>query len=80
MDLVLEKIQNVDLQYGAWINVMGITGEPRSSHAINITKKNHTGTQYEVDIQATLVWNAGPLNVQDYEQALEARNQADTTS
>jgi hypothetical protein len=71
IDLVLENIKNVDLQFGAWINIVGFTCEPSSSH------KGATGV--EVDVKALMVWNAGYFNVRDYEQAVQARKECGTT-
>jgi len=81
IDLVLETIQNIDLQYGAWINVMGSicnrpVSDPGTTFADDILV---SPAPQEAYVKAVLIWNAGPLNVEDYEQSLQARKDHGTT-
>ncbi|KAL5117052.1 hypothetical protein ACEQ8H_005011 [Pleosporales sp. CAS-2024a] len=58
---VLERMTRHELDVGTWLNVMGYV-QPR--------------TEKGVFIQAVAVWDAGNVNLEAYEQAVEKRKQS----
>lgn len=77
-DHVLEALEHVDCQVGAWLNVTGYTCgrmmSPQYSIDIGITP-----VYSEVTIRAVMIWNAGSLDLGLYEKALVARKASGTT-
>jgi hypothetical protein len=74
VDHVLETTRNVELQTGAWINVIGYVSEREDKGAKRQTVDS-TSTFRQVAVQALLLWNAGTLNLDEYEKALLARKE-----
>ena len=78
---VLSSIERADLEVGAWVNVVGYVSSPQ----VRCTKDGcerrsrrslanaHEAQVSVTHVQAILLWNAGSLQPQDYEQALEVR-------
>ncbi|CAK7234777.1 hypothetical protein SCUCBS95973_009049 [Sporothrix curviconia] len=54
IDLVLERLTAEQMTVGAWVNVMG--------YMTNVDDSS------DVHVQALLLWSAGPLDLQAYEQ------------
>lgn len=59
--LLTETLTADETQEGAWVNVIG---------TIDGTAKGRRGI-VEVFVQAVMMWTAGPLDIQRYEQALQ---------
>ncbi|KIW02652.1 uncharacterized protein PV09_06090 [Verruconis gallopava] len=55
---VREGLPSTAIAVGAWINIVGYIQGHQNSASI---------------VQATMLWEAGPLKVADYERALQAR-------
>jgi hypothetical protein len=58
--LVLESIKRKELDVGTWINVIGY-----------VERRKEKG----VFVQAIAVWDAGNVNLEAYEQAIQARKE-----
>ncbi|KAK0660586.1 hypothetical protein DIS24_g3132 [Lasiodiplodia hormozganensis] len=74
---VLESVNRDDLEIGAWLNIIGTVAPPTTS-----AKQRSKMTQREtaadsVHVLATLLWNAGDIQLDAYEKAVEARKAAD---
>jgi hypothetical protein len=66
LQLVLEKIGHEQTRIGEWVNIIGYVSQQ--------PPKISTSSQHiEVHIQALLLWSAGPLDIQQYEASVEAR-------
>lgn len=80
--VILETVKREDLELGAWVNVMGyISGieAARSvdqSSSIAKSKQISSAALATVTIQAIMLWNAGAINLADYEKAVHHRLQA----
>jgi hypothetical protein len=73
VDHVLETTRNVEFQTGAWINVIGYVAERDKTVKRQAAEPTSSFTQ--VAVQALMVWNAGTLNLDDYEKTLYARKE-----
>lgn len=71
-DHVLESLRLADLQVGAWINVIGYTSS-KSLNPVYPFGPAEPAFSSEIEVQATILWNARELDLQDYERALVAR-------
>lgn len=72
VDHVLETTRSVELQTGAWINVIGYVSERDEGAG----KSREDGLRAaQVGVQALLLWSAGTLKLDDYEKALLARKE-----
>jgi hypothetical protein len=78
-DHVLESIHLADLQVGAWINVIGYTTS-RSLNPVHQFSIPHPVVSSEIGVQATVLWNARELDIQDYQRALAARKAASSVT
>ncbi|KAF2006042.1 hypothetical protein P154DRAFT_423333 [Amniculicola lignicola CBS 123094] len=58
---VLETVKHTDLDVGAWINVIGY-----------VERRKEQG----VFVQAITIWNAGNVDLDAYQKAVEARKRA----
>ncbi|KAK8153002.1 CST complex subunit Ten1 [Phyllosticta citrichinensis] len=58
----LESAHSTDLQTGAWVNIVGYVG---------------TKSRDKVHVQAIMMWAAGPLKLDEYEKAVDARKLCD---
>lgn len=70
IELVLGTIQSYESRVGEWVNVMGYVGAPKQTPSIR-----STGDEIEVSIQAILLWSAGPLKLDRYEEQLDRRKE-----
>ena len=52
-------------RFGEWVNVVGYITQTSGQKASSSAKQM-------VEVQATLVWSAGPLNLQTYELSVRA--------
>jgi hypothetical protein len=77
IDLVLESIKRIDLQIGAWINVMGLTCDITASTNANADEKV-AGSARQTAVQAIMIWNAGSFKIEEYEESLQARKDCGT--
>lgn len=71
IELVLGSIKSYETRIGEWVNVMGYVETPKQGPS-----NRPNGVQLEVRIQAILLWSAGPLKLDRYEESLE-RQKAD---
>jgi hypothetical protein len=58
---VLERIQGRDMDVGAWVNVIGY-----------VERRKEKG----VFVQAIAVWNAGDVDLEAYQRAVEQKKRA----
>jgi hypothetical protein len=68
IELVLGSIKSYETRIGEWVNVMGYIGASKQAPSSYPNR-----IQSEVRIQAILLWSAGPLKVDRYEDSLEQR-------
>jgi hypothetical protein len=61
IDHVREGLPSITTAVGSWVNVVGYVQE-------------HTAS--ETRVQATMLWDAGAVKLEDYERALQARKDA----
>lgn len=78
VNIVLETIERDVLREGTWLNVIGyVQSTERERQTLNSAGGNRRKSELP-HVQAVLVWNAGPLHVDQYEQViarhLEAAN------
>jgi hypothetical protein len=66
INLVLGSIKSHESRIGEWINVIGYIAAPKQSQSLRSDegKKN-------VAVQAVVLWSAGPLKLDRYEENLE---------
>ena len=88
IDLVMETSSRLDLEIGAWINVIGYLTETSSD--MNLTSKvagtemrtqarrrgKRSAAPRTVSVQAVMLWSAGAIKLDEYERSLELRKQA----
>jgi hypothetical protein len=68
IELVLRSIKSYETRIGEWVNVVGYVVAPKLEPS-----SRPNGVQSEVRIQAILLWSAGPLKIDRYEESLEQR-------
>lgn len=75
IDHVLDSLQQVDLMTGAWLHIIANVGpiSVRSLPMGNPRKPKPPKQVTEVKVDAIVAWNAGSLDLQTYEEALDAR-------
>jgi hypothetical protein len=78
-DHVLESIRLADLQVGAWINVVGYTTSRSLNPEYQFSIPDPV-VSFEIGVQATVLWNARELDIQDYQRALAARKAASSVA
>ncbi|KAH8821113.1 CST complex subunit Ten1 [Xylogone sp. PMI_703] len=67
---VLNTLKSTETQIGEWVNVMGyVTPKPRDDLPA-ISKKSRNG----IYVQAIVLWSAGPIKLDKYEQSLDQQN------
>ena len=74
VSLILESTDPVALRRGTWVNVIGYT-----KHTI-LHGGNHKPTGTTVTLQAVLLWDAGVIRINDYENILEDQKLAQQQS
>ena len=86
IDHLLEDLDRQDLEVGAWLNVIGyIKGRPeqtslsdfRTGRSGTTSRQRSRSRSHPLELEAIMLWSAGAINLGAYEQALEARKQAD---
>ena len=73
----LETLKTPNLQLGEWVNVIGyVHAEPKPLRAngASISLQNTKA----VPVQAIMVWSAGSLKIDAYEQAAVAKTEQDS--
>lgn len=69
---VLENINHELLQVGAWVNIIGtlrlLDGEPRKRHG----KSRRSKPIVSLAVDATMIWSAGAIKLDEYRSAVEA--------
>jgi len=88
IDLVMETSSRLDLEVGAWINVIGyLTATPpqmtstlrRAATEVRTQarrKGERSADPRTVSVQAVMLWSAGAIKLDEYERSLELRKQA----
>jgi hypothetical protein len=73
--LVLETIKAQETQVGEWVHVMGYvdTSRPKPN---GLGEENLNG----VHVQAIVLWSAGPMKLDRYEEVMDRRKAAGLTS
>ncbi|KAF2671388.1 hypothetical protein BT63DRAFT_412425 [Microthyrium microscopicum] len=79
LDHVLESARPVELQKGAWVNVVGYT-VGRSEDPVYVADVGKTAVEAVVCVKAVMLWGDGDLNLDDYEQALQGRKDTGTAA
>jgi hypothetical protein len=74
VNLVLENIDSQALRDGTWVNVIGYTRHTTSPSAGKDLVDQNSGKG--ITLQAILIWDAGPLRVNDYTSTLEEQRLA----
>ncbi|KAK0668858.1 CST complex subunit Ten1 [Cercophora samala] len=64
VNLVLQSLKAEQTRIGEWVNVIG--------YVTSTDSKRLRDTNSVVEVQATLLWSAGPLNLQKYEASVQA--------
>ncbi|KAL9101342.1 MAG: hypothetical protein Q9163_003389 [Psora crenata] len=82
IDLLLENMEREDMEVGAWVNVIGyrgngLTGQDvdmgRGKKRIQSAEVGNDGRVVRVAVKAVMLWNAGAVDVAQYEKAVEQR-------
>jgi len=74
--LVLETLKAEQTRVGEWVNVIGyISSSEPSPRKPKEVDRGHE----KVHIQALILWSAGPLNIQKYEEHVALEEKAGTT-
>jgi hypothetical protein len=63
VSLILESLGEKQTRVGEWVNLIGYI----TQSSTQVKSLRATG---EVAVQALLLWSAGPMNLQRYEQSL----------
>ncbi|CAP72813.1 uncharacterized protein PODANS_2_2430 [Podospora anserina S mat+] len=64
VNLVLQSLKAEQTRVGEWVNVIG--------YVTSTDSKKLGDTNPVVEVQATLLWSAGPLNLEKYEASVQA--------
>ncbi|KAK4669374.1 uncharacterized protein QC763_202430 [Podospora pseudopauciseta] len=64
VNLVLQSLKAEQTRLGEWVNVIG--------YVTSTDSKKLGDTNPVVEVQATLLWSAGPLNLEKYEASVQA--------
>ncbi|TID20892.1 hypothetical protein E6O75_ATG05657 [Venturia nashicola] len=72
ISLVRETLKPTVLQSGAWVNVVGYV-----QNETFVSKSSNDETI--VKVQAIMLWDSVALNLAEYEKAVQARKDAETT-
>lgn len=67
---VLARLTAEHTSVGQWVNVIGYVASSRPSPAIQSSKRKRDASS--VEIQALMLWSAGPLDIGRYERCLAA--------
>ena len=74
INLLLEMVKGTDLQSGEWVNIMGYVRSKQEHFNKGRDRAPERFKSIEiVDVQAVMLWSAGTLKIEDYEQALACR-------
>jgi hypothetical protein len=73
IELVLGSIKSHESRIGEWVNVMGYIGATKQSSSVQ-----PNGVKIDIPVQALLIWSAGPLKLDQYQESLE-QQKADAT-
>jgi hypothetical protein len=77
VNLVLETLSWEQTRPGEWVNVIGyVTENPGQPNANSPPGTNRT----TACVQAILLWSAGPVNPQQYEESVKALAETDQVS
>lgn len=68
IELVLGSIKSYETRIGEWVNVMGYVGAIEQK-----ISSQFKGDKLEVPVQAILLWSAGPLKLDTYEESLDGQ-------
>jgi vacuolar-type H+-ATPase subunit D/Vma8 len=75
---VRETLNRAVLQVGAWVNVVGYIMNGKSvAEAVEVDTRDES---VMVKVQAIMLWDAVAIDLEQYEQAVQARKDAVTTA
>ena len=75
VNILLETVKGTDIQLGEWVNVIGYVRNKREHCSIRNEGASQRGESVRmVHVQAVMLWSAGALKVEAYEQAVASRN------
>ncbi|GAB7343557.1 hypothetical protein MBLNU457_1565t1 [Dothideomycetes sp. NU457] len=82
IELALETTTKKETDVGAWINVVGTVVDSSQVEAVvqggsKAGRRRSRSRSRGITVQATLVWSAGNIKLDDYEKAVEFRKQVD---
>jgi hypothetical protein len=66
VSLLASTLKSDETQIGEWVNVIGYIQAPRQKLG-----EHSNAIQLRTDIQAIVLWSAGPLKLDGYEKSLE---------
>lgn len=66
IELLLGSIKSHESRIGEWVNVMGYISAPKQNQSVQ-----PNGVKMEVLVQAIVLWSAGPLKLDRYEEGLD---------
>ncbi|CRK23169.1 hypothetical protein BN1708_013638 [Verticillium longisporum] len=69
--LVLESLTGEQVRIGEWVNIIGYITSKVLKDASQYAHQP-TSSRNEVSVQALLLWSAGPMQVQRYEELLSS--------
>ena len=82
IDQVLETTFKTDLEDGAWVNVIGyLIDDPAivDDHPAPNEKRRRRSKRSRACVQAIMLWGAGSIDLQAYEQSVVLRQGVSTT-
>ena len=79
VNIILGTIKGAMLETGSWINVIGYVKGRQQTQKVTTGKSleaNLPRMSGEVLVQAVLVWDAGAMQINEYEKTMEAQREA----
>lgn len=71
IQMPLESVEAHEIEVGCWLNVIGYVRQPLRKRKRKQSRPE-TADSMATTIQAIMLWNAGALDIGNYESALEA--------
>jgi hypothetical protein len=77
IDSILEAVDHELLQVGAWLNIIGfVRGSSQTGHESRPKDASTSNKQAKsTTIDATMIWSAGAVNVDQYQAAVQEHQQ-----
>ena len=81
IDLILETTKCSELQYGAWVNIIGYVERSTLGAVKRKRSSSYSKPQgFDTKIQAVLLWDAGAIDVPSYERTIALQQEVLQTS